>query len=65
MSERELRFRVADVAVSEATPTGRVEGYDPQGRRLSIELPTAWLRGVRSDDDITVKIKIDSRTDRR
>jgi hypothetical protein len=61
MAERVLRFRIADVAASEATPIGRIEAMDAEGRRLSVELPTAWLRGVRSDDDIVLKISIDSR----
>ena len=61
MAERQIRFRIADVAASEATPTGRIEAYDDEGRRLSVELPTAWLRSARSGDDIVLRIKIESR----
>ena len=59
MAMRRARYRITDVAASEATPTGRVVGVDDQGREVAMEAPVAWIRGAQRGDLLAIEFQIE------
>ena len=59
MTIRRARYRVTDVAASEATPTGRLVGVDEEGREVSLELPVAWIRGTERGARLVIELQIE------
>jgi len=53
---RKITYRVTDVAASESEPVGRLRARDSEEHEVTFELPTAWLRGLRRGETITVEI---------